>query len=100
MLWLSAHDERVARARARLEGVRERIGAWYAPFGFGTEPRVQIQDVLVREGTALLGGSYAQVTILHTADGHDAQVIIYVEEVSGNWYVQWLIGPNVQVSPR
>jgi len=99
LLSLSAPDHRGAGERAWFEDVREQTGGWYAPFGFGAELRVQIQDVLVREGTALLGGSYTQVTILHTADGQDAQAIIYVEEVSGDWYVRWLLGPSVQVSP-
>lgn len=100
VLSLSAPDHRGTAERAWLEDAREQIGSWYAPFGFGSEQRVQTVDVLVREGTATLGGSYTQVTILHTADGQHAQAVVYVEEVSGDWYVQWLFGPNIQVSPR
>ena len=99
LLSLCAPDHRGAEERAILEGMRDQSGEWYATRGFGTGQHVQVQDVLVREGIALLGGSYTQVTVLHTADGQDAEATVYVEKVNEDWYVRWLMGPSIEVSP-
>jgi hypothetical protein len=98
LLSLCAPDHRGEEERALLEGMRDEIGEWYATGGFGTAQDVQVQNLLVREGIALLGGSYTQVTVLHTADGENAEATVHVEKVNEDWYVKWLMGPAIAVT--
>ena len=89
LLSLSAPDNRGTHQRQWFEycrgrGAEESYG--YGCFGFGTQQRVYIQEVVVRGDVGVLG-NYVTVVILYTADGQDRKTSVFVEKIDGQWYI-------------